>query len=191
MEHTSTARPTAHDNAVMRNTLLKLTASQKILCIVVMVVVAIVWYHLLSRLIDFGKRMDYKGLNALGAQVIDFLQRYNAFFWWGIVALCTLLLLYLLAGFVNSTQRRVQRKIVAADTVANLVNQLSEPAKEVLRWSWSDRRHPLTVGDLQRAARELRHGRAEKIQLSRQHEILLNSLPADSRDDPLPPATSI
>lgn len=175
MEQTTSARPTAHDHAALRNTLLKLTASQKILCIVVVAVVVIIWYDLLNRLIDFGGRMNYAGLNALGAQVIDFLQRYNAFFWWGIVALCSLLILYLLVGFVNSTRRRVRRKIVKADTFAELVSQLSEPAKEVLRWAWADTRHPVTVGDLQRAAHELRHARFDKIQLSRQHAQLLNA----------------
>lgn len=174
MEQTSNPRGTPQDHAVLRSTLLKLTATQKILCTVVVVLVALVWYYVLNRVIDFGEKMDYTGLQVLGTEAISFLQRYNAFFWWALVALCTLLIIYLLAGFVQSSRQRVRTKIVGAATFQALVSQLSEPGREVLRWAWQDRSRPVNVGILQHTAAELRSGRASKIALSRQHADILD-----------------
>jgi len=175
MKSTSQHQPTRHDDTVLRNTLLKLTASQKITCTVVVAVVALVWYDLLNRLVAYGHGIDYSGLHALGAQVVDFLKRYNPFFWWGVVALCTLIIVYLLNGFIRHTSRRTRARLVGADVLAELVPQLSEPARQVLTWTWEDRRHPMTVGDLQRTRQELRAGRFEKIQLALRHAALLEA----------------
>lgn len=168
-------QPTRQDDAVLRNTLLKLTAAQKILCTVVVAAVALIWYDLLNRLIAFGRGLDYTGLHALGAQIVEFLKHYNPFFWWGVVALCTLIIAYFLYGFIQSTQRWSQARLVSAETLAELLKHLSAPAREVLNWAWQDRRDPMTVGDLQRAHRELRAGRFGKIQLSARHAALLDS----------------
>lgn len=164
---------TTHDHALLRRTLLRLTAKQKIVCAVVVVLVALVWYDLLNRLIAFGRGIDYSGLHALGVQTVALLQQYNPFFWWAVVALCTLLIAYFLYSFVQSSQHRIRLKLVDEDTIAELTRRLSEPACEVLRWVWRDQRHPITVGDLQRTALELRHGRAGKITLARRHAALL------------------
>lgn len=176
--NSSPQQPTGQDHALLRNTLLRLTAAQKILCVVVIAIVALVWYDLLNRLIAFGRGIDYSGLHALGVQTIAFLKQYNPFFWWAVVVLCTLIIAYFLYGFVRSTQRRVQARHVHEDTIAMLARELSEPAREVLRWVWSDRRQPITVGDLQRTAAELRSGRAAKISLARRHEALVQGQPA-------------
>lgn len=174
MEQTSSLREAPQDHAVLRSTLLKLTATQKILCTVVVVVVALVWYALLKRLVAFGEQMDYSGLQVLGNEAIGFLQRYNTFFWWALVALITLILIYILTGFVQSSRRRVRSKIVSASTFHALVSQMSEAGREVLRWSWQDRTRPVDVGVLQHAAAELRSGRASKIALSRQQAEILD-----------------
>lgn len=174
MKPNTQLQPTRHDDTVLRNTLLKLTAAQKITCTVVVAVVVLVWYDLLNRLIAFGHGIDYAGLHALGAQIVEFLKRYNPFFWWGLVALCTLIIAYFLYGFIQSTSRRAQSRLVSAETLAELVKQLSEPARRVLDWAWQDRRNPITVGDLQRAHRELRSGRFSKIELSTRHAELLD-----------------
>lgn len=174
MKQTSSTLATPQDTAVLRSTLLKLTATQKILCTVVVAVVVIVWYDLLNRMVAFGDEIDYSGLQALGGEAIAFLQRYNPFFWWALVALCTLIIAYLLFGFVQASRQRVRAKIVSAGTFQTLVAQLSEPARDVLRWAWQDRSQPVTVGVLQRTADELRSGRAGKILLSRQQAQLLD-----------------
>ena len=182
-------QPTSRDKALLRKTLLKLTATQKITCVIVVALVAIVWYDLLNRLVAYGRNMDYSGLKALGVQAVALLKQYNPFFWWTVVALCTLIIAYLLYGFIQSTRRTVRAKIVSEQTLGALVDQLSPPAKEVLIWAWADRRDPITVGDLQRASHELNTGRAAKIQLARRHEaMLLASYPAEVASDHLPSA---
>lgn len=171
----------------MRSTLLKLTATHKILCTVVVAVVALVWYDLINRVIAFGEGVDYSGLQALGGDAIAFLQRYNAYFWWALVALCTLLIVYLLVAFVRASSERTRGKIVSAATFDGLVSQLSEPARDVLRWAWQDRSHPVTVGVLQRASAELKTGRAGKIELSR-HQARSLAQAAVSTENREPPA---
>lgn len=170
---TNIQQPTRQDAALLRNTLLKLTAAQKILCVAVVILVALIWYNLLNRVIAFGRDIDYGGLHTLGVQTIALLKQYNPFFWWAVVALCTLIIAYFVYGFVKSTQRHVRMKQVSEATVALLAQQLSEPALEVLRWAWVDRRNPITVGDLQQTASELSHGRAGKITLQRRHAALI------------------
>lgn len=181
MKQISSSRAAPQDLSVLRSALLKLTATQKILCTVVVAVVVIVWYYLLTRLIAFGAGVDYSGLKALGGESIAFLQRYNSFFWWALVALCTIIIAYFLVGFVQSSRERVRAKIVSADTFQNVATQLSEPARDVLRWAWQDRRQPVTVGVLQRTAAELRSGRASKIELARAQARLLDE-PAPTPD---------
>ncbi|HUG57292.1 MAG TPA: hypothetical protein VL002_03550 [Candidimonas sp.] len=170
----NTQQPTRQDTALLRNTLLKLTATQKITCIVVIALVALIWYDLLNRLVAFGRDIDYGGLHALGVQAIALLKQYNPFFWWAVVALCTLIIAYFVYGFVQSTQRRIRMKQVSETTIAMLAHELSDPALEVLRWVWHDRRNPITVGDLQRTLHELRWGRAAKITLARRHTTLID-----------------
>lgn len=166
---------TRGDVTLVRRTLHHLTATQKITCAVVIVVAALIWWSVLNRLLAFGRGIDYSGLQVLGTQTITLLQQYNPFFWWGVVALGTLLLVYILYGFVVSTQQRVSRKLLNRNTVERLSTQLSESGLEVLNWSWQDRRNPMTVGNLQQTYVEMRSNRASKITLARQHEALLDS----------------
>lgn len=173
----NTQQPTRQDVALLRNTLLKLTATPKIVCVVVVALTALVWYQLLNRLIAFGRGIDYSGLHALGVQAIALLKQYNPFFWWAVVALCTLIIAYFLYGFVQGMLRRARLKQVDEATVAMLASQLSEPALEVLRWAWQNRREPVTVGDLQRTVHELRWGRAAKITLAKRHISLIDRTP--------------
>lgn len=172
----NTQQPTRQDAALLRNTLLKLTATQKILCVVVVALVVLIWYDLLNRLVAFGRGIDYGGLHALGVQTIALLKQYNPFFWWAVVALCTLIIAYFLYGFVQGTQRRARLKQVDEETVGMLAHELSDPALEVLRWVWNERRDPITVGDLQRTAYELKRGRAAKITLVRRHAALVGGM---------------
>ncbi|QIM48176.1 hypothetical protein G9Q38_02785 [Pusillimonas sp. DMV24BSW_D] len=179
MKTESTHQPTPRDFSALRNTLLKLTATHKIICTVVVVVVALVWYYLLQRVVAFGHTVDYTGLEVLGGPTIEFLNRYNPYFWWALVALCTLIIAYFLINFVRAGRKRVNAQVVATNTMQSLVAQLSEPAKDVLRWVWDNPREPITVGDLQQTSQELRNGRAQKIAISREHLQLLGSSPVD------------
>lgn len=175
-------RPTRSDAALLRNTLFKLTAAFRLTAIAIVAVVALVWWLLLHKLIDFGKSLDYSGLVALGGQVATFVRQYNPFFWWAIVALCTLIIAYFLYGFVEAMNRRASGRRISADTVALLASRLSPPAIQVLQWSWENRREPITVGVLQRALRELQWGRAQRIELAERHAALLDTASAKPQE---------
>lgn len=169
---------TQHDVALVRRTLRHLTAMQKLTCIAAVVVTGLIWWVLLQRLLAFGRNIDYTDSPLLGTQTVTLLQQYNPFFWWGVVILITLLIVYFLYGFITSTQRRVRRKLLTRASVEKLATQLSESGREVLNWSWQDRRDPINVGVLQQALAEMRGNRAGKITLARQHLALLSPSPA-------------
>lgn len=180
-------RPTRADAALLRNTVLKLTAATRIFTVAVVAGIAIVWWYLLHKLIAFGKGLDYSGLEALGGQVMAFVQQYHPFFWWAIVALCTLIIAYFLYGFVQAMNRQASARRVNADIIASLASRLSPSAVQVLQWSWQNRREPITVGVLQRALRELQGGRAARIELAEQHAALLDVAAAPPEtEQPLP-----
>jgi hypothetical protein len=184
-----TPQPTRADAALLRNTVIKLTAATRAWTIAVVAVVAFIWWRLLHKVIAFGKGLDYSGLEALGVQIATFVKQYNPFFWWGIVALCTLIIAYFLYGFVEAMNRRASSRRIDADIIARLASRLSPPAVQVMQWSWHNRREPITVGVLQRALRELQSGRAARIELASRHAALLDAA-AGSRetDRPLPSA---
>lgn len=183
---TDRPRPTRADAALLRNTVLKLTAATRVFTAVAVVLTVLVWWHLLRRLVAFGKGLDYSGLEALGAQVKSLVQQYNPFFWWAVVALCTLIIAYFLYGFVDAMNRRASARRVSADLIAQLANRLSPSAVQVIEWSWQNRREPISVGVLQHALRELSNGRAARIELAEQHAALLATASASGIPAPVP-----
>src|SRR3546814_304735 len=117
--------PTRQDHTLLRNTLLKLTAIQKIVCALVVVAVALVWYNLLNRLVAFGQGIDYEGLHALGVKAVSLLKQYNPFFWWAVVALCTLIIAYFLYGIVRSAARRTRATMVGEAPIQMQIGRAS------------------------------------------------------------------
>ena len=182
-------RPTRADASLLRNTVLKLTAATRVFTVAVVILSALAWWFILHQVIDFGRGLDYSGLEALGPQVMAFVKQYNPFFWWGIVALGTLIIAYFLYGFVESMNRRARARRVGADLIASLASRLSPSALDVLKWSWHNRREPITVGVLQHAQRELHGGRAAKIELAEQHADLLNTSSVIAETDAPPKIT--
>src|SRR3546814_13920466 len=69
-----TQQPSSQDRSLLRNTLLQLTAVQKIICIAVVIVVALIWYDLLMRVVAFGHNIDYSGLHVLGVRGLALLR---------------------------------------------------------------------------------------------------------------------
>ena len=181
-------QPTRADAALLRNTVLKLTAASRIVTVIVVALVALVWWLLLHKVIAFGQGLDYSGLEALGPQILGFAQQYNPFFWWAVVALCTLIIAYFVWGFIESMNHRARARRVDASLIALLSSRLSPPAIEVLKWSWRNRLEPITVGVLQQAQRELATGRAAKIALAEQHASLLDNAAIRTETDTSLPA---
>jgi len=167
MRPTSPQANPANSTAALRRLVLRLTATQKIICAVVVVAVALITYHLLGRLVNFGRNIDYGALGGLSVQAIELIKQYLPVFWWVLAIVIAVIVASILYRFAWASHERAQQRIVNADDFAQLMRQLSPEAKEVLAWAWEDRRHPVTVGVLQRTIRELGAGRSGKIHLAR------------------------
>lgn len=161
------------DKRVLKQALHKLNATAIIISVVSIVVVAVIWWGLLNRLISFGNNLDYSALEGLGVQNIARLKEYNPFFWWTVVALISLLIVYLLHQFCSNIFQHTRQKIVDETTIANLSRALSPEAKKVIFWVWQDPMHPVTVDVLQRSLQEIKTGRLEKMHLAQIHSELL------------------
>jgi hypothetical protein len=176
MKNATTPTPSLRqDRGLLRRTLWSLTAVHKAVCVSVIAVVALAWFSVLERVLAFGRTVDYSGLSALGGHAITLLQQYNPFFWWAVVVLCTLIIAYFLKLFVQASRRRVMARVVGYTVVQQLAQSLSPAGLDVLNWSWVNRREPLRVGDINRCLDELNAGRAQRIELARQHQELLGA----------------
>lgn len=173
-------RVTRRDVSLVRHTLYRLTAFQKLVCAVAIGVGMAAAWLLGKKILAFGDEIDYGSLQMLGEQNLALLQEYNPFFWWGAAVAVALLILYLLIGFVAATQRRARYRLVSQTTAERLVNHLSPTGRGVLAWSWEDHREPITVGVLQRTLTEMRGGRAARIDLARQHASLFGPTPSSA-----------
>ena len=159
----------------MRQLVLRLTATPKAICAAVIVVVALITYHLLGRMIGFGRSLDYGALGGLSAQATELAQQYMPLFWWVLAAIIVLIVISALYRYACASQHRARHRIVNADDFVQLTRQLSPEARDVLAWAWEDRRHPVTVGVLQRTIRELGAGRSGKIHLAHTHAQALQT----------------
>ncbi len=175
MRPTSPAATPANSIAALRRLVLRLTAPQKAICAAVIVVVALIAYHLLGRLLSFGRNLDYGALGSLSVQATELAQQYMPVFWWVLVVIIAVIVVNILYRYAWSSHLRARQRIVNADDFTQLTRQLSPEAKEVLAWAWEDRRHPVTVGVLQRTIRELGAGRSGKIHLARTHAQALQA----------------
>ncbi|HUH40427.1 MAG TPA: hypothetical protein VL024_06105 [Castellaniella sp.] len=172
-EQTQIQQPSRQDHALLRSAVFKLSASRRIIVAVVIVAVVLAWYDLLNRMLAFGDGIDYAGLHVVGAEATALLQQYNPFFWWAVVALCTIIIAYFLYLFARASMRQARLRPVDAMTFARLSDGLSLPALDVLLWAWRDRDEPLSVGDLQRAREALAADRAGKLQRATQQLAIL------------------
>ncbi len=164
MNPEQTDTPSRQDHILLRKVLLKLTATAKILSTALVVIVALIWYDLLNRLLAFGNGIDYAGNKLMGAESTALLQRYNPYFWWVLVILCTILIAYLAFLLVRAILARSQLRPVDPVSFQLLSEHLSGPALNVLLWAWRQRDEPLRVGDLVLARSELSAGRAARLQ---------------------------
>lgn len=161
--------PTIKDRIHVHKAVLRLTTLYKVIAISVCAVVALVWYGLVQRTLTFGAELDYSGLEALGLDGA-LIKQYNPFFWWTVIGICSLLVFYLLFHFVQYTRQRASQKVVSADQLESLLQQLSPSAIHVLGWCWENRRFPITVGVLQHTQQQLAANRYSLICLAKDQE---------------------
>lgn len=180
-------RVTRRDIRQLHRTVFNLSAASNLASVLLVVLAAVAWWPAVQKIRAFGETIDYSGLEALGPTVVERLQEYNPIFWWLAIIIGTLLLVYVLYALVMAIQRRLRRKLVRQATISGLVQQLSEPAREVLSWAWHDRREPISVGILQQALIQMHGGRASRIALAREHAAAL----APAQGEPEAPAREL
>lgn len=172
------------DRRLIGQTLLKLTMPRLIVRAVVLVVAAIVWLLVASWLLEFGRSLSFDSLQAFGHQVIDVLTRINPYLWWGVVVIWTLIVFFSARAWVNSDIAATRAKPVSPSDLSALTTQISSEVTNVLRWVWTNREEPFTLGDLRQAAIELRHRRIDKIDLVEQQGNILDAHTAAATSAP-------
>lgn len=155
--------------------MLKLALRRMVLTAVAVATAALVWLIVASWLLDFGKNLRFDGLQALGQSTVDLLAKINPYLWWGIVAIWSLIVFFLVRGGIRASIEAGRATPVSTGALSSLANGLSDEVKSVLRWVWGDRAEPFTLGDLQRAHIELRHGRIGKIAMVQEQADILES----------------
>lgn len=168
-----------HDTRKLRSLITKLTLGAKVFALVVSVAVIFLWWLAARWLLNFGHHLDFSGLDALGEELLTYLERYNPFFWWAVVLIGSCIVLYALSQFVWRLHTQSLQRFVQEGDLTTLISQLHPNSIQVLDWCWEDRRNPITVGVLQRTASELSSGRVAKLDLvTRQQALLQPSLTA-------------
>lgn len=165
--------PRLRDRSALHKTILRYTLVSRIAAVAVVVIVALLWWAAIKWVIGFGSSLDYAVFDTLGPEVLTWVERYNPFFWWGLVIICSIFIAYFLYVFVVFVHRRNRLTPISAHSIESLLRELSPASREVLAWVWQDRREPITVGVLQRTAQALRQGRYEQIKLSHTHARLI------------------
>ncbi|WP_144636855.1 hypothetical protein [Bordetella genomosp. 13] len=162
------------DSRIVGQTLVKLATPRLVVRALVIVIAAIIWLYVSSKLLSVGRSINFEGLHSLGQQTVDLLTRINPYVWWGVVAIWSLIVFFLVRSWVYSDMAAARARPLDANTLASLRASLSDESIDVLRWVWGDRDEPFTVGDLQRTHRELRHNRIGKIALVREQSAILD-----------------
>lgn len=163
------------DCRLIGQTLLKLALPRLAIRAMVLAVAAVVWLLAASWLLDFGRALSFDSLQALGQQTSDFLTRINPYVWWGVVVIWTLVVFFIVRGWLASDVASGRAKPVPVDMLSDLAADLSEEVTSVLRWVWGNREEPFTFGDLRQALAELRHSRIDKLAMVHEQAAVLDA----------------
>ena len=180
-------KPAAYknDTAVLSKTLLTLAMPQIILRSTVIAFSVLVWIFLARKIIDFGKKQDYAGLEAFSDQLVTYLNSINNYIWWGLVLLGSLILYLILSSWLSGNISRAGENCPPPQKVNQLIKSLSPEGKEVLAWAWSDRTEPIKFITLKETLSELRNGRVYKLAQIKEQQTLLqhNFIPELVQDE--------
>jgi hypothetical protein len=125
--------------------------------------------------LNFGAKVSYAGFDTLGPQVVSVLTRINPYIWWAIVMVGVLIMLsWLRRGYQHSLAVG-GATIVSMHDTQMIVSRVSNNTLDVIQWVWNAERNPLTVGDLQRAMKLVRNGKADQLKLARAQAQLIES----------------
>lgn len=182
------------DRRLVGQTLLKLSLTRLAILAVGIAVAAGIWIYIASWILndaspwiqglDQGIGLNWQRI--LGPTAVSLLNGFINPWLWRILALIwSLIVFYSLKGWIRSSLAAGRLYTVDSRVLAQLRPNLCEEVVDVLRWVWQDRSEPFTIGDLQRAHRELRSNRIGKIALARAQDAILEQGGGDAAlDDP-------
>lgn len=163
------------DIKLVNQTLFNLIKGSLFIAIAFCVIVLAIYYFVAKKILQFGDRLDYSFLQGTVVDVsIEYLEKYDVYFWWGVVIILGLIALSIMNGFVRQRLDSHSRSRIPMPVARRLIAELSPHALEVLSWAWDDRREPLKVANLKSLSVELRRGRHGYIEDAREQEALLN-----------------
>ena len=163
------------DIKVVDSTLLNLIKGRIFILIVVSMLILGVLYFVAKKILSFGQTLDYSPLKDTAVDsIIEYLEKYDTYFWWAIVIIIALFVLSFINHIVRQSLDSFSKTNVPMPVARNLFSTLSPMALEVLAWVWHERREPLKVNDLKLLSRELKQGRFSRIEDAREQERLLS-----------------
>ncbi|WP_432785920.1 hypothetical protein AAEX37_00047 [Oligella sp. MSHR50489EDL] len=163
------------DIKLIDSTLLNLIKGRLFILIAVTVLVLAVLYWAAQKILSFGRNLSYDFLNGTAVEVmVEYLEKYDVYFWWAVVIILTLLVLSFINSFIKQQLDSHAQSHVPMPAARNLLSRLSPMSLEVLAWVWADRREPLKIEHIKQLSRELRQGRFKYIEDAREQEQLLN-----------------
>lgn len=163
------------DLKLIDRTLLNLVKGRFFMLIAISVLVLGLFYFVAKKILNFGQGLDYSFLNDTAVDmIIEYLDKYDIYFWWAVVIILGLIVLSFLNGLVRQNLNSFAQTNVPMPVVRHLMTRLSPMSLEVLAWVWEDRREPLKIDHIKQLGRELRHGRFSRIEEAREQERLLN-----------------
>ncbi|MGN6581403.1 MAG: hypothetical protein ACTHJ1_15655 [Bordetella sp.] len=187
------------DRRLIGKTLFKLSLTRLAILAVGIVVAAGIWIYIASWILNdaspwiqgLDQRIGLNWQHILGPTAVSLLNGFINPWLWRILALIwTLIVAYSLKAWVLSSLAAGRLYTVDSRVLAEMHPQLCDEVIDVLRWVWQDRSEPFTIGDLQRAHKELGGNRVGKIALVRDQSAILDQGSADDmRSEDLPRAT--
>ena len=169
------------DRRLIGQTLFKLSLTRLAILAVGIVIAAGIWIYIASWILNDAspwiQGLDQSiGLNwqhILGPTAVSLLNSVINPWLWRILALIwTLIVGYSLKAWILSSLAAGRLYAVDSRVLADLRPHLCDEVVDVLRWVWQDRSEPFTLGDLQRAHKELGSNRIGKIALMREQTAI-------------------
>ncbi|ETD70051.1 hypothetical protein V757_08445 [Pelistega indica] len=136
-------------------------------------------------ILAFGAKQDYAFLASYSNQIVDYLNSINKYIWWGLVLFGSVLLYFILSGWISSSLKKASHIVPNQEVMEELIPKLSKNAQHVLLWVWNDQREPITIQNLYDTRNQLRHDRISRLaQINRQRELLgYSMLPTQAEKD--------
>ncbi|NEN75518.1 hypothetical protein F9B74_04145 [Pelistega sp. NLN82] len=173
---------TNSDISLLNKTLFQLAVPRLIQRTFIILVCLVVWYWLAKQILAFGEQQNYAFLATYSTQVMEYLNSINNYIWWGLILIGTIILYFVLYGWVSYSIEKAGSIIPKADVMEKLLPQLSQHAKNVLIWVWQDQREPITLKNLYDTRTQLRSGRINRLAQIHRHRELLGLIPTDNNE---------